>query len=110
MIPQNENAQLNRMGVILYKNLFPQGMDEIITGHGSNYGSNLTKICDMLHAAYDKGYADRVREEIELRPYRCFDNYHPVDMGPTDEKVRQIIEETLRDIESSRTKYEEEEE
>lgn len=106
MIPQNEKAQLNRMGVILYKNLFPQELDEINTG----YGSNLSKICDMLHAAYDKGYADRVREETELNPYRCFDNYHPVDVGPTDEKVRQIIEEITRDIESSRTKYEGDEE
>jgi len=42
------------------------------------------------------------QDETESRPYKCFDDYRPVDMGPTGEMIRKIIESSMRDIENSR--------
>lgn len=67
-----------------------------------------TAIHDLAHIAcrlYTEAFGEKYKEgedETESRPYKCFDDYSPVDAGPTKEMVRGIVNETLRDIENSR--------
>ena len=92
MIHQNERAQLNRIGAILFGRLFPEkdASDQI------DPSSDLCVICDMLQAAYNIGYADRVREELDIqRPFLCADGYNPVDMGLTNEQIKRMIQRTM---------------